>query len=289
MWLQLGMLTTALGVGGLAWFALRPLLRDKQVAAASLPWWWRAAWPWVSAVAPWVGPLCSWRLRIRLTRAIEQAALPAGVSYAHMAALSASAAGGAGGLAAAVAALADPAPSVWASWMIAAALAAGVAPALWLRTLGEKRRRSIERDLPFVFDMMTLCVEAGLSVQGALQLAAQSGPRGALRDGLADALAEMRAGVSRTAAIKALADRCNSPLARNWAAALAQAESLGISLGPVLRAQAAQCRSDRHVRAEQLAMQAPVKMLLPLIGCIFPCTFIVLAFPIAVQLLQSVQ
>lgn len=173
--------------------------------------------------------------------------------------------------------------------MIVAALAGGVAPALWLRTLGEKRRRSIERDLPFVFDMMTLCVEAGLSVQGALQLAAQSGPRGALRDGLADALAEMRAGVSRTAAIKALADRCNSPLARNWAAALAQAESLGISLGPVLRAQAAQCRSDRHVRAEQLAMQAPVKMLLPLIGCIFPCTFIVLAFPIAVQLLQSVQ
>jgi tight adherence protein C len=56
-----------------------------------------------------------------------------------------------------------------------------------------------------------------------------------------------------------------------------------------LRAQAAQCRSDRHTRAEQLAMQAPVKMLLPLIGCIFPCTFIVLAFPIAVQLLQSVQ
>ncbi|WP_315136951.1 type II secretion system F family protein [Achromobacter marplatensis] len=289
MWLYLGMLTSALGVGWLTWFALRPLLRGEQDAAAALPWWWRAAWPWVSAVAPWVGPLCSWRLRIRLTRAIEQAALPAGVSYAHMAALCASAGAGAGGLAAAIAALADPAPLAWVPWMLAAALAAGVAPGLWLRGLGEKRRRSIERDLPFVFDMMTLCVEAGLSVQGALQMAAQSGPRGALRDGLADALAEMRAGVSRAAAIKALADRCNSPLARNWAAALAQAESLGISLGPVLRAQAAQCRSDRHVRAEQLAMQAPVKMLLPLIGCIFPCTFIVLAFPIAVQLLQSVQ
>ncbi|WP_313492780.1 type II secretion system F family protein, partial [Achromobacter animicus] len=147
----------------------------------------------------------------------------------------------------------------------------------------------IERDLPFVFDMMTLCVEAGLSVQGALQLAAQSGPPGVLRDALTDALAEMRAGVSRTVAIKTLAERSNSALARNWAAALAQAEALGASLGPVLRAQAAQCRSDRHTRAEQLAMQAPVKMLLPLIGCIFPCTFIVLAFPIAVQLLQSVQ
>ncbi|MGH8816548.1 MAG: type II secretion system F family protein [Achromobacter pestifer] len=290
MWLYMGMLTTALCVGGLTWFVLRPLLRGKQEAHAALPWWWRAAWPWVSAVAPWVGPLCSWRLRIRLTRAIEQAALPAGVGYAHMAALCASAAAGVGGLAAAVAAaLAGPASMAWVLWMAMAALAGGVAPVLWLRGLAEKRRRSIERDLPFVFDMMTLCVEAGLGVQGALQLAAQSGPRGALRDSLGDALAEMRAGVSRAAAIKALAERCNSPLARNWAAALAQGESLGISLGPVLRAQAAQCRSDRHVRAEQLAMQAPVKMLLPLIGCIFPCTFIVLAFPIAVQLLQSVQ
>lgn len=165
----------------------------------------------------------------------------------------------------------------------------GVAPAAWLKGLGTQRRRAIERDLPFVFDMMTLCVEAGLSVQGALHLAAQSGPPGVLRDALADALAEMRAGVSRTAAIKTLAERSNSPLTRNWAAALAQAEALGASLGPVLRAQAAQCRSDRHTQAEQLAMQAPVKMLLPLIGCIFPCTFIVLAFPIAMQLLQSVQ
>lgn len=290
MWLYLGMLTAAAGTAWIAWVILRPLLWEDQDASAALPWWWRAAWPWISAVAPLAGPLCSWRWRIRLTRAIEQAALPAGVGYAHLAALSGSAAMAAGGLAAAIAIAAVPAGSLaWAPWAGAAALAAGIAPLLWLRGLGIKRRRAIERDLPFVFDMMTLCVEAGLSVQGALQLAAQSGLQGVLRDALADALAEMRAGVSRVAAIKTLAERSNSPLARNWAAALAQAEALGASLGPVLRAQAAQCRSDRHMRAEQLAMQAPVKMLLPLIGCIFPCTFIVLAFPIAVQLLQSVQ
>lgn len=290
MWLYLGMLTTAAGTAWLAWIVLRPLLWEDQEASSALPWWWRAAWPWISAVAPLAGPLCSWRWRIRLTRAIEQAALPAGVGYAHLAALSASAAMAAGGLTGAVAITAASSDSLaWAPWSASAALAAGIAPILWLRRLGARRRRDIERDLPFVFDMMTLCVEAGLSVQGALQLAAQSGPRGVLRDALTDALAEMRAGVSRIAAIKALAERSNSPLARNWAAALAQAEALGASLGPVLRAQAAQCRSDRHVRAEQLAMQAPVKMLLPLIGCIFPCTFIVLAFPIAVQLLQSVQ
>lgn len=289
MWLVLSMAAAAWGAGGLMWLALRPLLSDKQHIAAGLPWWWRAAWPWVSAVAPLAGPLCSWRLRMRLTRAIDQAALPAGVAYAHIAALSASASLAAGVMAAAVMLINGQPLLSTAPVVMVTALAAGAAPRLWLRSLGEKRRRSIERDLPFVFDMMTLCVEAGLSVQGALQLSAQSGPHGALRDALTDALAEMRTGVSRTAAIKALADRSNSPLARTWAAALAQAEALGISLGPVLRAQAAQCRSDRHVRAEQLAMQAPVKMLLPLIGCIFPCTFIVLAFPIVVQLLQSVQ
>lgn len=290
MWLYLGMLTTAAGTAWLAWVLLRPLLHDDQEASAAMPWWWRAAWPWISAVAPLAGPLCSWRWRLRLTRAIEQAALPAGVGYAHLAALCASAALAGGGLAAMAALALAPVDSLaWMPWAATVAVAAGMAPALWLRRLGTQRRRDIERDLPFVFDMMTLCVEAGLSVQGALQLAAQSGPPGVLRDALADALAEMRAGVSRIAAIKALAERSNSPMARNWVAALAQAEALGASLGPVLRAQAAQCRSDRHMRAEQMAMQAPVKMLLPLIGCIFPCTFIVLAFPIAMQLLQSVQ
>lgn len=290
MWLYLSMSATAAGTAWLAWVLLRPLLKAEQNAARAMPWWWRVAWPWIAAVAPLAGPLCSWRWRLRLDQAIERAALPREVGYAHIAALCASAAIAAGGMAAAGAlALAPPGAAALLPWALACALAAGMAPALWLKGLGAQRCRAIERDLPFVFDMMTLCVEAGLSVQGALQLAAQSGPPGVLRDALTDALAEMRAGVSRTVAIKTLAERSNSALARNWAVALAQAEALGASLGPVLRAQAAQCRSDRHTRAEQLAMQAPVKMLLPLIGCIFPCTFIVLAFPIAVQLLQSVQ
>ena len=289
MWMPLSMLMVASGAACVVWLALRPLLRDKQPVLAGLPWWWRAAWPWVSVTAPWVGPLCTWRLRRRISRAIDQAALPHGVAYGHIAALSVSAALAAGALVAGIMMLNEQTFWSMLPGVAMAALAAGVAPALWLRNLGARRRRCIERDLPFVFDMMTLCVEAGLGVQGALQLAARNGPPGALRDALAEALADMRAGVSRTAAIKALADRSNSPLARTWAAALAQAEALGISLGPVLRAQSAQCRSDRHLRAEQLAMQAPVKMLLPLIACIFPCTFIVLAFPIVVQLMQSVQ
>lgn len=290
MWLYVSMFAAAAGTAWLAWVLLSPLLADKLDALHTMPWWWRIAWPWIAAMAPLAGPLCTWRWRLRLSRAIERAALPRGVDYAHIAALCASAAIAGGGLVAVGAMALTPSGSLaWTPWAGAAALAAGTAPTFWLKGMGTQRRLAIERDLPFVFDMMTLCVEAGLSVQGALQLAAQSGPPGVLRDALADALAEMRTGVSRTAAIKTLAERSDSPLARNWAAALAQAEALGASLGPVLRAQAAQCRTDRHTRAEQLAMQAPVKMLLPLIGCIFPCTFIVLAFPIAVQLLQSVQ
>ena len=290
MWLHLGVALAALGAAWGAWIVLRPLLLDEPAVADAMPWWWRMAWPWISAVAPLAAPLCTWRWRRRLARAIEQAALPADIRYEHMAALGATAALGGAALAAAGAlALQEGGSLAWAPWAGMGAVAAGALPGVWLRGLGAKRRRSIERDLPFVFDMMTLCVEAGLSVHGALQLAAASGPKGPLRDAVAGALADMRAGVSRSAAIKALADRCDSPLARNWAAALAQAEALGISLGPVLRAQAVQCRSDRHVRAEQLAMQAPVKMLLPLIACIFPCTFIVLGFPIAIQLLQGVQ
>ncbi|WZB64057.1 type II secretion system F family protein [Achromobacter xylosoxidans] len=122
---------------------------------------------------------------------------------------------------------------------------------------------------------------------GALQLAARSGPPGLLRDALDRALVEMRAGVPQAVAIRLLARRSGSTLAAHWAVAMAQAEALGANLGPVLRTLAAHGRDDRRIRAEQMALQAPVKMLLPLIGCIFPCTFIVLAFPVVVQLSWS--
>lgn len=168
-------------------------------------------------------------------------------------------------------------------------LALGVLAIVRRRARAARRVRDIERDLPFVFDMMVLCVEAGMSVQGALSLAARSGPAGELRNALERALVEMRAGLSRAAAIRLLAERSGSAQARNWAAAISQAEALGSSLGPVLRTLAEQGRNDRRMRAEQMAMQAPVKMLLPLIGCIFPCTFIVLAFPVAVQLSWSLS
>lgn len=258
-------------------------------AATALPWWWRSLWPWAEALAPWAGTLCTWRVRRRLQQAAARAGLPPDADHARVAALCLCAALAAAGIAmgGGLAAGAERLPA-----LAAAVLCAGVAacsPLAWLRAAGRRRLARMERDLPFLFDMMTLCVEAGLGVQAALQQAAHAGPAGPLRDELGAALADMRAGLGRSAAIRAMAERGGSPLLRNWAAALEQADSLGISLGPVLRAQAAQCRNERHTRAEQLAMQAPLKMLLPLIACIFPCTFIVLAYPIAMQLLQGLE
>ena len=146
---------------------------------------------------------------------------------------------------------------------VATAVAAGCAGWLtWLALrwlgVGRTRRRAarlardIERGLPFVFDMMVLCVEAGMSVQGALQLAARSGPPGLLRDALDRALVEMRAGVPQAVAIRLLARRSGSTLAAHWAVAMAQAEALGASLAGA--AHAGRSRPRRQADpAEQMA------------------------------------
>ena len=89
---------------------------------------------------------------------------------------------------------------------------------------------------------------------------------------------------TRAEAMRALSDRLALPAIANWVGAVLAAEKQGASLGPILRAQAEQRRMERFVRAEQQALKAPVKMLFPLVACIFPCTFVIVFFPIAVRL-----
>lgn len=160
-------------------------------------------------------------------------------------------------------------------------------PRVWLRDRLQQRRRSVVRTLPFFLDTITLCVEAGLNFQGALQQAVAYGPAGPLRDECQRVLRDIRAGKSRADSLDAMAVRLNEPGVTHLCHAVLQAERLGMALGPVLRAQADQRRHERFLRAEKLAMQAPVKMLLPLIAFIFPSTFIVLFFPIAMRFIQS--
>ncbi|WP_233584862.1 type II secretion system F family protein [Aquabacterium soli] len=160
-------------------------------------------------------------------------------------------------------------------------------PTIWLRDRMALRKRELLKSLPFLLDIITLCVEAGLNMQGAMAQAVAKGPKGVLRSEFLRVLRDIRAGKQRAEALRAMAARLREPSITAFTTAVIQAESMGMSLGPVLRAQADQRRSERFLRAEKMAMEAPVKMLFPLIAFIFPCTFIVLFFPIVIKFMHS--
>jgi tight adherence protein C len=159
-------------------------------------------------------------------------------------------------------------------------------PSFWLRDLMKARRSELLKTLPFYLDIITLCVEAGLNLQGALNQAVAKGPKGVLRTEIQRVLRDIRAGKARADAMRAMAERLSEPNVTHFITAVIQAERMGMNLGPVLRAQADQRRTERFARAEKLAMEAPVKMLFPLIAFIFPCTFIVLFFPIVMKFMH---
>lgn len=171
--------------------------------------------------------------------------------------------------------------------MLLGAFAGWIYPVIWLNDQLNARKKELLRSLPFFLDIITLCVEAGLNMQGAINQAVLKGPKGAMRDEFQRVMRDIRAGKGRAASMREMAERLNESAVSNFVTAVIQAEVMGMNLGPVLRAQADQRRSERFLRAEKLAMEAPVKMLLPLIGFIFPCTFIVLFFPIAMKFMNS--
>ena len=172
--------------------------------------------------------------------------------------------------------------------VLPAALAAAAGAALPCVALRERivtRQRQLLRDLPGYLDLLALALEAGCAFNAALQLAVQRSPASTLRSGLERVLREMRAGSPRGEALRRFERRVNVAALSAAVAAIVQAEATGVSLVPVIRAQSMRGTQERFARAEKLAMEAPVKMLAPLVLCIFPCTFIVIGFPIAVRLL----
>ena len=157
-------------------------------------------------------------------------------------------------------------------------------PILNLTDRRKKREQQIIRMLPDYLDFMTMAVEAGLSLNGALLQAVEHAPAGPLNVEFQKVISDIKAGVGKVDALKNMAERLDIKDISNVVAALAQAEKLGASMGTTLRIQADQKRVERFQRAEKLAMQAPVKLVGPLVLFIFPTTFIILFFPIATQL-----
>lgn len=159
-------------------------------------------------------------------------------------------------------------------------------PGIWLQ--GEKRRRhgTIERALPFVLDLLTLSVEAGMDFMNAIQRIVQKRKVDPLSEELLLTFREVQLGKTRREALKNMARRSDHPDLKGVVQALVQADELGVSIGSILRIQSDQMRIRRFQRAEKKANEAPVKMLFPLVAFIFPAVFIVLLGPIVIQFLQ---
>jgi tight adherence protein C len=173
-------------------------------------------------------------------------------------------------------------------WPTLAGLVLGyVFPLVWLRDRIALRRRLTFTALPFMLDLITLCVESGLNLNSAIGQAVAKGPSGPLRDEFARLMRDMRAGRPRSEALRDMAARLDMAPVTNFVSTLIQAEATGMSLGPILRAQAEQRRTERFARAEKLAMQAPVKLLFPLLFFIFPCVFAILMFPIVMKFMGA--
>lgn len=162
-------------------------------------------------------------------------------------------------------------------------------PLLWLRKTLKNRHASIMLALPFVLDLLTLSVEAGMDFMSALQRNCERRRLDPLNEELIRMTREIQMGVARRVALRNMADRVRQPNLKAVSYALIQADELGVPIGPILRIQSEQLRTRRFDRAERLANEAPVKMLGPLLLCIFPAVMIVLLAPILMEAVKNIM
>jgi tight adherence protein C len=151
-------------------------------------------------------------------------------------------------------------------------------PDYWLSTRIHARQKSILLAIPDTLDLLTISVKAGLGFDAALGKVVEK-TQGPLTDEFRRTLAEVRIGKARRDALREMVGRTNVPALTNFVSAIIQAEQLGVAIANVLEVQSEQLRIQRRQRAEEMAAKAPIKMLFPLVGCIFPSMFIVILGP----------
>jgi len=159
-------------------------------------------------------------------------------------------------------------------------------PDLWLGRRIRARQHKILLAIPDALDLLTISVRAGLGFDAALAKVVEK-TEGPLADEFRRALAEVRVGRIRRDALRDIVARAEVPALSNFIGAVIQAEQLGVAISKVLQVQSEQLRIERRQRAEELAAKAPIKMLFPLVGCIFPSMFIVLLGPAMIQIIAS--
>jgi tight adherence protein C len=159
-------------------------------------------------------------------------------------------------------------------------------PDVLLYNAGLKRQQKLERALPDALDLLTVCVEAGLGFDAAIAQVAQK-TEGPMAAECSRVLQEMQFGKSRVEALRALSERTTVTQLRTFVTALVQASELGVPVATVLREQAKDMRMRRRQRAEEQAQKVPVKILFPLIFCLFPALFVIVIGPGVISIYHS--
>jgi tight adherence protein C len=161
-----------------------------------------------------------------------------------------------------------------------------LAPEFWLGRRVRARQKGILLQIPDALDLLTISVRAGLGFDAALGKVVEK-LKGPLVDEFRRALAEVRVGKARRDALRDIVPRTEVQPLTNFISAIIQAEQLGVSISKVLQVQSEQLRIERRQRAEEQAAQAPIKMLFPLVGCIFPSLFVVILGPALILIMQN--
>ena len=161
-------------------------------------------------------------------------------------------------------------------------------PEFWLGGRVRKRQKEILLQIPDALDLLTISVRAGLGFDGALGKVVEK-LHGPLTEEFRRALAEIRVGKARRDALRDIIPRTEVTALTNFIGAIIQAEQLGVSISKVLQVQSEQLRIERRQRAEEMAAKAPIKMLFPLVGCIFPSLFIVILGPAIILIMINLK
>lgn len=160
-------------------------------------------------------------------------------------------------------------------------------PLMWIKDQKKRRNLEISRYFPSFVDIVTLCCECGLTLNTAIINFCERGPACILRQEIERVVRDMKTGAGRAEALEKFARRTGNLDIKRFVGIVLQCDKLGVPLGPTLRKFSEQKRTERFQRAEKLAMEAPMKMIAPLIMFIFPITFIIIAFPIVLTIMTN--